>query len=289
MPIFPITPNAPPNHLAQLDELAQATFGIRFEAWRSAGWWTNDYIVYGWFDSDRLLACAGAYRMDLRVHGRPVQAIQIGTVATRSEARGRGLSRQVLEHLLAQYPGAPSFLCANHSVLDFYPRFGYRKVAVQEMAVPLDLPSGDQQRLPTLLPAHQAIQRQSLTRPAFSACFDCANAAPVAAFHLLLEPELRVHEIEALSARIVTQQEGSSLHLLDVIVQQPLAFTQLAPYLAFPNQEGAPTVRTVRLGFNADWLGLAAPWQPPAEDPHLFVRGSLDLPEPLTLPDLLIT
>ncbi len=287
MPIFPITPSSPHHHLAQFDDLAQQTFGICFASWRAAGWWTNDYTVYGLFEADRLLACAGAYRMDLRVRGQNVPAVQIGAVATRSEARGRGFSRQVIEHLLAQVADFPSFLCANESVLDFYPKFGYRKVELRQMEAALPQPAFA--KLPVLQPVNQPIRPEWVSRPAFSAIFDCANAAPITAFHLLHEAELHIHTIPALNARIITRQEGSTLYLLDVIVQQPLSFEQLAPYLHFPDASGNPTVQTIRPGFNADWLGINGIWQQPAEDPNLFVRGNWDLPESFILPYLLTT
>lgn len=53
--------------------------------------------------------------------------IQLGTVMTHPEHRGLGLSRLLLEAILAEYQGKAEliYLFANRSVLEFYPKFGF--------------------------------------------------------------------------------------------------------------------------------------------------------------------
>jgi len=182
-------------------------------------------------------------------------------------------------------------------VLDFYPRFGFRPVEVKEMVVELADFLGSPPSAAALTPfPHQggkASREEGLSwllqRGAYSAIFDCTNAAPINAFHLLLDPSLCLYEASSLDALLVSQQEGETLHLLDVIARRPLPFADLAPFLAFADQDGRPTVRKVRFGFNPDWLGVNGDWSAPAEDPHLFVRGDLDLPAAFTLPALITT
>jgi GNAT superfamily N-acetyltransferase len=273
-----------------------AYHGFSFAAWREGGWWTGDYTVYGLFEDGRLNACAGAYQLDLLVRGRLQQVVQIGSVATRSDCRGRGLSRRVLEHLLAQQPTTPHMLCANPSVLDFYPRFGFREVQVKTASITGPFPRRREERstagvssflIPEPCDGREAREAGVLAylhrRGAFSQVLDCTNAAPINAFHLLLEPSLRRYKIEELQALLVVERHGDTLNLVDVIAAQPCLFARLAPYLALDG------VRTIRFGFNPDWLGLEVDWAPPAEDPHLFVRGAWDVPEPFTLPYLLMT
>lgn len=58
--------------------------------------------------------------------------------------RGRGLSRQLMEHIMATYEDIPMYLSANESVLDFYPRFGFERVyKKQPVSTGLDCDLGD--------------------------------------------------------------------------------------------------------------------------------------------------
>jgi hypothetical protein len=55
------------------------------------------------------------------------RAHQFGAVATRKRERGKGLSRLLMDHILSLYPDIPAFLYANPSVINYYPRFGFRQ------------------------------------------------------------------------------------------------------------------------------------------------------------------
>ena len=50
---------------------------------------------------------------------------------TRPGHRGRGLARRLMEEVLRDWSGRCDgmFLFANGTVLDFYPRFGFRRAA----------------------------------------------------------------------------------------------------------------------------------------------------------------
>ncbi len=88
-------------------------------------------VPFGVFDDqDRALSILNATTMDLRICGKPYRAVQIGTVATLPEFRGRGLAARLLKHVLQLYEPktAFQFLFANDSVLDFYPKFGFEHV-----------------------------------------------------------------------------------------------------------------------------------------------------------------
>lgn len=326
--ITPIHAHSPAWQHDQVDDLTAEAFGFTFAAWRAQGWWAAagaDYTGYGVFENGRLSAYAAAYRLDLLVHGRPFEAVQVGAVATRKTRHGAGLSRAVLEHILALWPDTPTFLCANDSVLDFYPRFGFRPLPARQVLLPLEpdaagasaeigvipaaeganygnlpgsapelgqpLQPGGAPAPPVHLPGacrldprHPRAAQFLRGRAAFSGILDCANAAPINAFHLLSEPDLWIHEISTFNALLVTDRQGDCLHLFDVIAPRPLDFRRLLPYLA------ASGARSLRCWFNPDWLGAPPAWSDPFEDPHLFVRGDWSrLTGPFALPYLLTT
>lgn len=112
------------------NELAQATFGISFEEWKNKGYWGSNYIPYAWLDEGKIIANISVNTMELLFHGKPVKAVQLGTVMTDVAFRNQGLSRQLMERILEEYQDKCDFfyLFANKTVLNFYPRFGFQRV-----------------------------------------------------------------------------------------------------------------------------------------------------------------
>lgn len=55
-------------------------------------------------------------------------ALSIGAVATKKDYRGRGLSRILMNHIIEKYDGVPMYLYVNNDVVNFYPKFGFKRV-----------------------------------------------------------------------------------------------------------------------------------------------------------------
>lgn len=110
------------------NNLAQKTFGIDFEEWYKDGYWGNRYITYSLLDNDTVVSNVSVSIMDFLVLGEKKRYIQIGTVMTDSEYRGRGLCRALIERVLKEWEDKCDliYLFANDSVLEFYPKFGFR-------------------------------------------------------------------------------------------------------------------------------------------------------------------
>lgn len=115
---------------ASFNELAGKTFGLDFEAWYRAGFWGEDYIPYSAVENGRVVANVAVNHMRFCKDGKERFYLQLGTVMTDKEYRNRGLSRRLMEWIFEEYEGKVDgiYLFANDSVLDFYPRFGFRQV-----------------------------------------------------------------------------------------------------------------------------------------------------------------
>lgn len=116
-----------PAHRRSFDALAQGVFGLSFEVWYRAGYWGDQYIPYALLDGDTVVANASVSIIDTLWQGEPRRYIQLGTVMTDPAWRGQGLSKALMERILADWlPRCDAmYLYANDSVLDFYPRFGF--------------------------------------------------------------------------------------------------------------------------------------------------------------------
>lgn len=169
------------------DDLAQSIFGLSFEPWYQNGHWSDKYIPYTLFDGDLAVANVSVNTMTFtsanagRLHG-----IQLGTVMTHPAYRGRGLSRFLMEQVLAEWKDKWDFLYlfANDTVLDFYPQFGFYPVkesCYQKHTPHFSFPTS----VPTLHKLHMDIPED---RRIFTAHLSLSN--PFSSFQMADNPGL---------------------------------------------------------------------------------------------------
>ncbi len=110
------------------NELAGKVFGLNFEGWYQNGFWQDNYIPYSVVTDGKVVSNISVNRCDVNYNGRTVRLIQLGTVMTDPEYRGKGYARLLMEKILSDYEGKADgiYLFANDSVVDFYPKFGFR-------------------------------------------------------------------------------------------------------------------------------------------------------------------
>ena len=113
-----------------LNKLTEKTYGFNFRKWYEAGYWGNGYIPYSLLDDDKLVANVSVSIMKINILGEEKNYIQIGTVMTDEEYRNQGLSRFLVEKVLSEWENKCDciYLFANDTVLDFYPKFGFKRV-----------------------------------------------------------------------------------------------------------------------------------------------------------------
>lgn len=112
------------------NELAKNTFCLDFEDWYQNKLFFNRYINYSEIDCDKIVANVSINKMELIIDGKKKKALQLGTVMTQPEYRKKGLSRNLIRHIIEEYKDEYDliYLFANDSVLNFYPKFGFKKV-----------------------------------------------------------------------------------------------------------------------------------------------------------------
>lgn len=112
------------------NELAGKVFGgLNFEAWYRNGFWKDNYIPYSIVIDGKVVSNISVNACNMNYDGRIVKLIQIGTVMTDPDYRGRGYARMLMEKIIEDYENKVDgiYLFANDSVVDFYPKFGFRK------------------------------------------------------------------------------------------------------------------------------------------------------------------
>lgn len=118
-----------PEYRAGLNQLAKKTFGLDFEGWYRLGYWTFRYCPYSLVHNNRIVANVSVNPLEFAASGKVYRTLQIGTVMTDPDYRGKGLSRVLIELILTEHREKYDlvYLYANASVREFYPRFGFEK------------------------------------------------------------------------------------------------------------------------------------------------------------------
>lgn len=112
------------------NELTQNIFGFHFEQWYQDGYWKTQYIPYSIVEDDKIVSNVSVNIMDFEVLGEEKRYIQLGTVMTDPEYRKHGLVRELIKKVLEDYWDKCDlvYLFANNSVLDLYPKFGFKEL-----------------------------------------------------------------------------------------------------------------------------------------------------------------
>lgn len=111
------------------NHLSRKVFGLDFEEWYKQGFWTEKYSPYSLVFNNNVVANISVNTMEFAIEGKPVNAIQLGTVMTDPDFRNQGLSKALMECVLNDLRQKQQliYLYANDSVTEFYPRFGFAK------------------------------------------------------------------------------------------------------------------------------------------------------------------
>ncbi|CAM4310249.1 GNAT family N-acetyltransferase [Erysipelothrix inopinata] len=108
------------------NKLTLEVFEISFEDWYQQGYWKDQYQPYVLLDNDVVVANVSVNKMRIKKDSDIYNVIQIGTVCTQEAYRNKGLIRYLMNQVLTDYKDQCIYLFANDTVLDFYPKFGFK-------------------------------------------------------------------------------------------------------------------------------------------------------------------
>ena len=267
-----------PAYEFMLDSLIQEVFGISFALWFERGLWGNNYESYSIIEDGKMLSNVCIYKAELLVCGEKVTANQFGAVATSKSARGKGLSRILMEHVLSLYPDTLAYLAANSSVINFYPQFGFRQIQTYKAGHFVNI-NNDSTKAIKCKADNEIVTQAINSRNMYSNLVDCTNSESIQIFHLIMSYPDDIYYLPGCKAVVVSTKKDGKLFLADVVAQNPITFAELALELPFDG------INVVEFGFNPDWLGIAANWQPASlKHEPFFIKGNWKLPEKFRFP-----
>ena len=257
--------------------VAEIFGGLDFGPWNDLGYDFREYTPFSYVQDGRVVANVSASPMNLVVQGRPVRALQIGTVATLAEYRGRGLIRRLMDKVHAYWKAhtGPFYLFANEDASKFYPQFGYRRLIESSFHAepPIFQPSKHKVRKLDLNAAfdREFLRKLAKDRAPVSNRLGVVDHAWLLLFHAATAYRRDVLFIDSLNVAVIYRRDQTRLRLVDVIGPQIPTLEKLFPFL------GSPDIETIEFGFTPDRLDIECLKVKASEASLLFVLGPLEM------------
>lgn len=128
-----------PTARQSLAELTRQTFGLDLERWYQAGHWTDKYRSYSLFRAGQVVASLSVTPMDLRLMGRPLHLVQLGTVVSHPSVQGKGLIHFLMARAFADWSKQCDgfYLYASQETEEFFAKFGFEKLREVRHTMPI--------------------------------------------------------------------------------------------------------------------------------------------------------
>lgn len=251
------------------NDLAQKTFGLSFEDWYQNGYWKDKYIPYSVIEEGKIIANVSVNLMNMLWNGSIVHFIQLGTVMTDEAYRNQGMIRKIMEQIETDYAEADGiYLFANDSVLDFYPKFGYRKVPEYQYATTTLNITGGARVKPLSMKNQQEwnVLEKAIRENQFHGQFDMAENMELFMFYVTKFMQESVYYDELLNAYSIAEVEQDEVLIHAVFSEQQVDLNDVIS--AFGNP-----IKKVTLGFTPKETAGYVWEEVQEEDTTLFVKG----------------
>jgi len=263
------------------NELAGNVFrGINFENWYKAGYWKDKYNPYSLLDGDKIVANVSVNEIDLVIDGQVKKAIQIGTVMTHSDYRNKGLSRELMNRIITDYENKHDlmYLFANHNVLDFYPKFGFKPVTEYQYSINYNFNSYKNATIHKLdcqnLDDLHFIYQFAAERLPVSMKLGTKNTEELLMFYCLNVFTNDLYYIKDENVIVIYQIKEDILHIFDIISKEEFEIVNVLQSIA--NEQ----TQKIVFHYMPDYKGLNYEIEEFHDDTVLFVRYNSDMTLP---------
>lgn len=214
-----------------LNELTQTTFGFDFETWVTGGFFEGDYIPYSFIENGKVISNVSVNRMRFLQNGVPKYYVQLGTVMTAEDRRGRGLARKLMQHVLKEYePECDGvYLFGDLDALDFYRKTGFATTAEYRYTLREALPRAEKAlRFKPIGENDEQLKqkyREVVKHAAVSAALEQTNKFALQMFYTA--DCANVHYSADLDCFIVLEADGDTQELQSIICEKRLPLSEV--------------------------------------------------------------
>lgn len=221
---------------ASFNALTEKTFGFNFEHWYQSGYWTNQYLRYSILDGHRVVSNVSVNLMDFEVCGKAKRLIQLGTVMTDDAYRNQGLSRVLMDIVIAEWKDKCDFiyLFANDSVLNFYPKFGFH--TADQYQCTKTIRKKDKTRAAKKLnmsdESHRKLVYEKANASSSMAKISMVGNAELIMFYGIAFMKDSVYYIGAYNTVVVAHEEQGLLDMFGVFCKEEVSLDVIVDYMA---------------------------------------------------------
>lgn len=251
------------------NELAAKTFGLNFEDWYQNGFWSDNYNPYSVVRDGRVVANVSVNKTNMLLDGSVKHLLQLGTVMTHEAYRNQGLIRKIMEQIEQDYDGKNDgyYLFANDSVLDFYPKFGFRKAKEYQYSGTLSN-TGECQFEQILMDnsGRWELLKKAMERNVFHGRFDMLDNGELILFYVTKFMQNNVYYHKPTDTWVIAEPEGKSVFLHNVFSGTLTGLNEVIRLFG-------KGIQTVTLGFVPTDKEIYDAAELHEEDCTLFVKG----------------
>lgn len=214
------------------NKLANDTFGVDFEKWYQLGFWNNTYVCYSYINQSEVVANVSMSKLDIIIDGKEMNALQVGTVMTRLDYRGNGLSKSLMEIVLKEYEPKCDFiyLFANRNVLDFYPKFGFKKMKQCHFSIDITNKNGHEEVRKLDITKEEdsrIIRRISQDRIPVSKKISVKNGESILLWYCLYVYNENLYYLKEDDVIVIYNIEAEVLHLYDIVSKNKIELNNI--------------------------------------------------------------
>ncbi|MBQ4524008.1 MAG: GNAT family N-acetyltransferase [Lachnospiraceae bacterium] len=250
------------------NELAGKTFGLDFEDWYQNGFWRENYVPYSFVENGKVIANVSVNITDILWNGEIKKLIQLGTVMTEETHRNKGLIRQLMEEVEKDYGTEVDgmYLFANDSVVEFYPKFGYKKVLEYQYSKEVEI-TGEQTMKQVLMDNAEQWERleKAMNENTFHGQFDMVNNNGLYMFYVSKFMQECVYYQEETDTYVIAEVDGNELMIHSIFSKKQVELDDIIN--AFGKE-----IKKVVLGFVPKDASGYQVTEVEEEDTTLFVK-----------------
>ena len=215
---------------SSFNKLTQKVYKFDFEVWYQNGYWGERYIPYSLLEGDTMVSNVSVNLIDFLVLGEKRTYVQIGTVMTDPAYRNKGLNRVLIEQVLEEWKGKCDliYLFANNTVLDFYPKFGFKRADEYQYSKKINSfnTNSKPQKL-KITKKSTAFLIKKINKSVPHSKISMINNASLAMFYLTSTMAENIYYIEKFDAVIIADYKQETLFLYEIFSEQIIEIEKL--------------------------------------------------------------
>lgn len=229
------------------NSLTKKVYGFDFCDWYEKGYWSERYVPHSLMDGNKMISNISVNIIDFDVMGELKTYIQLGTVMTDDEYRNLGLSRYLMERVLEEWRNRCDmiYLFANDSVLNFYPKFGFKPVNEYQCLkeVNLYIPETKLEKLDMADDKDREFLVNKINKASHISKVSMRDNSYLVMFYCISFMDHNVYYIRELDAVVIAEFEDDKLIINDIFCEKEITLDNVITAM------GNNSVKKVILGF----------------------------------------